>query len=131
MAYPLYGSDIDSGTTPFEAGTGWTVKMKKGDFVGRKALEAQLAEGLKRGLVGFKLLERGFPRHGYPVFVDGERYGDVRSGIVGPSVGEAIGTAYLPKAIAKPGTRFEVEIRGKRLPAVAVETPFWTKGSRR
>jgi aminomethyltransferase len=132
MAYPLYGNDIDAGTSPFEAGTGWTVKMKKGDFVGRKALEAQSAEGLKRKLVGFTLLERGFPRHGYPVFVAGERFGEVRSGIVGPSVGgEGIGTAYLPIAVAKPGTRFEVEIRGKRLPAVVVETPFWTKGSRR
>jgi aminomethyltransferase len=131
MGYPLYGNDIDAETTPFEAGTGWTVKMKKADFVGKPALEAQLAKGLTRKLVGFKLLERGFPRHGYPVFVDGERFGEVRSGIVGPSVNEAIGTAYLPIAVAKPGTRFEVEIRGKRLPAVGVEMPFWTQGSRR
>jgi len=131
MAYPLYGNDIDDETTPFEAGTGWTVKMKKGDFVGKKALEAQLAKGLTRKLVGFKLLERGFPRHTYPVFVAGKPFGEVRSGIVSPSLGDAIGTAYLPLAVAKPGTRFEVEIRGKRLPAEAVPTPFWTKGSRR
>lgn len=131
MAYPLYGNDIDAETTPFEAGTGWTVKMSKPDFVGKQALEAQQAKGLTRKLAGFKLLERGFPRHGYPVYVNGERFGEVRSGIVGPSVGEAIGTAYLPLAVAKPGTRFEVEIRGKRLPADAVATPFWTKGSRR
>ncbi|MEK7668203.1 MAG: glycine cleavage system aminomethyltransferase GcvT [Gemmatimonadota bacterium] len=131
MAYPLYGNDIDAETTPFEAGTGWTVKMSKPDFVGKKALEAQKAKGLTRQLVGFKLLERGFPRHGYPVYVNGERFGDVRSGIVSPSLDEAIGTAYLPLGIAKPGTRFEVEIRGKRLPAEAVPTPFWTKGSRR
>ena len=131
MAYPLYGNDIDDETTPFEAGTGWTVKMKKGDFLGRKSLEAQLAKGVKRKLVGFKLLERGFPRHTYPVFVDGKPFGEVRSGIVSPSLGDAIGTAYLPVAVAKPGTRFEVEIRGKRLPAEVVPTPFWTKGSRR
>jgi len=131
MAYPLYGNDIDDETTPFEAGTGWTVKMQKGDFVGRKPLEAQRAKGLTRKLVGFKLRERGFPRHTYPVFVGGERFGEVRSGIVSPSLGEAIGTAYLPIAVAKPGTRFEVEIRGRRLPAEAVPTPFWTKGSRR
>jgi aminomethyltransferase len=131
MAYPLYGNDIDDETTPFEAGTGWTVKMKKGDFVGKQPLEAQLAKGLTRKLVGFKLLERGFPRHTYPVFVGGKAFGEVRSGIVSPSLGEANGTAYLPIAVAKPGTRFEVEIRGKRLPAEAVATPFWTKGSRR
>jgi len=131
MAYPLYGNDIDAETTPLEAGTGWTVKMGKADFVGKKALEAQKAKGLTRKLVGFKLLERGFPRHGYPVYVNGARFGEVRSGIVGPSLGEAIGTAYLPLAVAKAGTRFEVEIRGKRVPAEAVPTPFWTKGSRR
>jgi len=131
MAYPLYGNDIDDETTPFEAGTGWTVKMDKPDFVGKEALAAQLAKGLTRKLVGFKLLERGFPRHGYPVFVDGERFGEVRSGTVSPSVGEGIGTAYLPRAVAKPGTKFEVEIRGKRCPAEVVPTPFWTKGSRR
>jgi len=131
VGYPLYGHELDDETTPFEAGTGWTTKMKKGDFVGRAALEKQLAKGLTRKRVGFKLLERGFPRQGYPVFVNGERYGEVRSGIVSPSLNEAIGTAYLPADLAKEGTRFEVEIRGKRLPAVVVPVPFYTKGSRR
>jgi aminomethyltransferase len=131
MAYPLYGNDIDDETTPLEAGLGWIVKLKKGDCVGKGALEAQKAKGLARKLVGFTLKERGFPRHGYPVWVNGQRSGDVRSGIVSPSLGEAIGTAYLPFAVAKPGTTFEVEIRGKRLPAVVVETPFWKKGSHR
>jgi len=131
MAYPLYGNDIDDETTPLEAGLGWIVKLKKGDCVGKGALEAQKAKGLARKLVGFTLKERGFPRHGYPVWVNGQRSGEVRSGIVSPSLGEAIGTAYLPFAAQKPGTTFEVEIRGKRLPAVVVETPFWKKGSHR
>ena len=65
------------------------------------------------------------------MWANGQRSGDVRSGTVSPSLGEAIGTAYLPFAVAKPGTTFEVEIRGKRLPAVVVETPFWKKGSHR
>jgi len=131
MAYPLYGNDIDDETTPLEAGLGWIVKLKKGDCVGKSALEAQKARGLGRKLVGFVLKERGFPRHHYPVWVDGQPSGEVRSGIVSPSTGEAIGTAYLPFAVAKPGTRFEVEIRGSRLPAEVVETPFWKKGSHR
>ena len=131
MAYPLYGNDIDDETTPLEAGLGWIVKLKKPDFVGKAALEAQKTRGLTRKLVGFTLNERGFPRHGYPVWVDGQRSGEVRSGIVSPSTGEAIGTAYLPMLVAKPGKRFEVEIRGKRLRAQAVETPFWKKGSHR
>ncbi len=131
MAYPLYGNDIDDETTPLEAGLGWIVKLKKADFVGKAALEAQKAKGLTRKLVGFTLKERGFPRHGYPVWVGGQRSGDVRSGTVAPSTGEPIGTAYLPLAVARPGTGFEVEIRGKRVPAVAVETPFWKKGSHR
>jgi len=131
MAYPLYGNDIDDETTPLEAGLGWIVKLKKGDCVGKGALEAQKARGLTRKLVGFTLKERGFPRHHYPVWVEGQPSGEVRSGIVSPSTGEAIGTAYLPFAVARPGTRFEVEIRGARIPAEVVETPFWTKGSHR
>jgi aminomethyltransferase len=131
MAYPLYGNDIDDETTPLEAGLGWIVKLKKGECVGKAALEAQKAKGLERKLVGFTLKERGFPRHHYPVWVNGQPSGEVRSGTVSPSTGEPIGTAYLPFAVAKPGTEFEVEIRGQRLPAVAVETPFWKKGTHR
>jgi aminomethyltransferase len=65
------------------------------------------------------------------VWVNGERFGEVRSGIVSPSTGEPIGTAYLPVASATPGQRFDVEIRGARLPAEVVETPFWKKGTHR
>jgi aminomethyltransferase len=131
MAYPLYGNDIDDETTPLEAGLGWIVKLKKGECVGKAALEAQKAKGLERKLVGFTLKERGFPRHHYPVWVNGQPSGEVRSGTVSPSLGEPIGTAYLPLAVARPGTAFEVEIRGQRVPAVAVETPFWKKGTHR
>jgi aminomethyltransferase len=131
MAYPLYGNDIDDETTPLEAGLGWIVKLKKGDCIGKAALEVQRAKGITRKLVGFRLKVKAFPRHGYPVWVDGERSGDVRSGTVAPSLGEPIGTAYLPVLVAKPGKRFEVEIRGNRLAAEVVETPFWKKGSHR
>ena len=73
MGMALYGNDLDDTTTPLEAGLGWLVKMKKGDFVGRAALAAQKEKGLQRKLVGFTTAERSFPRHGYPVFVNGRR----------------------------------------------------------
>lgn len=131
MAYPLYGNDIDDQTTPLEAGLGWIVRMRKADFVGKTALAEQKAKGLRRRLVGFRLKERGFPRHGHSVYVRGEPCGHVRSGTVSPSIGEAIGTAYLPAGREATGTAFEIEIRGRRLEAEVVETPFWRRGSHR
>ncbi|HUO51206.1 MAG TPA: glycine cleavage system aminomethyltransferase GcvT [Gemmatimonadaceae bacterium] len=129
MGMALYGNDIDDTVTPLEANLGWLVKLKKGDFVGRDALVAQKEKGVPRKLVGFTSEERVFPRHGYPVFVDGAPSGEVRSGTSSPSLGIAIGTAYVPAAAAKEGGTLEIEIRGKRVPARIVKMPFWTKGS--
>jgi aminomethyltransferase len=131
MGMALYGNDIDDGTTPYEAGLGWLVKMKKGDFVGKEALERQKAAGIPRKLIGFTMPDRAFPRHGYPVSCDGVASGEVRSGTMSPTLGIAIGTAYLPLAVAKEGTQFEVEIRGKRLPAVVQKMPFYKNASHR
>jgi len=131
MGMALYGNDIDDGTTPYEAGLGWLVKMKKGDFVGKEALERQKAAGIPRKLIGFTMPDRAFPRHGYPVSCEGVASGEVRSGTMSPTLGIAIGTAYLPLAMAKEGTQFEVEIRGKRLPAVVQKMPFYKNASHR
>jgi aminomethyltransferase len=129
MGMALYGNDIDDGYTPLEAGLGWLVKMKKGDFVGRAALEAQKAAGIRRKLVGFTFEEKAIPRHGYPVFVNGEPSGAVMSGIMSPSVGCGLGTAYVPTAHAKEGNTIEVEIRGKRVTGTIVPFPFWKQGT--
>ncbi len=129
--YALYGNDADDTTTPLEAGLTWIVKLKKPDFVGKAALVEQQRAGLQRKLVGFRLTEKGFPRQHMPVVVDGAPSGEVRSGTVSPSTGEPIGTCYLPIAKTAVGTRFEVDIRGKRVGAEVVETPFWKRGSRR
>jgi len=129
MGMALYGNDIDDTITPLEAGLGWLVKMKKGDFVGRAALEAQKAAGVPRKLVGFTFTEKAIPRHGYPVFVDGAPSGTVMSGIMSPSVGCGLGTAYVPTAHATPGKTLEVEIRGKRVVGTIASFPFWTKGT--
>lgn len=131
MGMALYGNDIDDTTTPYEAALGWLVKLKKGDFVGKEALERQKATGVPRKLVGFTMADRAFPRHGYPVFYNGEPSGEVRSGTISPSLGSAIGTAYLPFDVAKEGTEFEVEIRGKRVPAVVQKMPFYKNASHR
>ena len=131
MGMALYGNDIDDGVTPYEANLGWIVKLQKGDFVGRDALVRQKEDGIPRKLVGFTFDERAIPRHGYPVFHDGAPSGEVRSGTMSPTLGIPIGTAYLPTAAATEGTRFEVEIRGKRVLARVVKPPFYKDASRR
>jgi aminomethyltransferase len=132
MGYALYGNEIDDTITPLEAGLGWIVKLEKGaHFTGDSALKTQKLKGVTRKLVGFQLQGRGFPRHGYPVYHEGREVDLVRSGTMSPSLGAAIGTTYLPAAAAKVGTKFEVEVRGERLPAEVVSRPFWKKGSAR
>jgi glycine cleavage system T protein (aminomethyltransferase) len=130
MGYALYGQEIDETITPLEAGLGWIVKLHKGSpFVGRDALLAQKERGVTRKTVGFRLHGRGIARHGYPVWHEGKQVDLVRSGGQSPSLGYAIGTTMLPPGAAKPGTRFEVECRGERIPAEVVKRPFWTRGS--
>jgi aminomethyltransferase len=127
MAYRLYGSDMDDGTTPLEAGLAWVVKLDKGDFVGREALVKQKEAGVPRKLVGFTLIDPGIPRHGYPVLQDGRKVGDVTSGTKSPSLGIPIGLAYVPTALAAEGSAFAVEIRGRAVAARVVKTPFYTR----
>jgi glycine cleavage system T protein (aminomethyltransferase) len=129
MGMALYGNDINDGVTPLEGNLAWLVKFKKGEFVGKASLEKQKHEGIPKKLVGFTLPEKNYPRHGYPVFYDGQPSGEVMSGTVSPTLGTPIGTAYLPTAVAKEGTQFEVEIRGKRVPATVVKTPFYKDAS--
>lgn len=129
MGYPLYGNDIDEGTTPLEAGLGWTVKLDKGEFVGGEALRRQKEAGVAKKLCGFVMTGRAFPRPGYRIRVRGDSVGEVRSGTVGPSVGEGIGTGYLPAEHAAPGTEIEVVVRGRGAEAEVVKMPFYKEGS--
>ncbi len=122
----LYGNDIDGTVTPFEADLGWIVKMKKGEFEGREALARQKAEGLRRKLAGFELLDRGIARHGYETRSPSGP-GVVTSGIPSPTLGKSIGLAYLPIADAAVGTEFQVDLRGRPARARVVETPFYKK----
>jgi aminomethyltransferase len=130
MGMALYGSDIDDTTTPLEANLGWLVKLEKGDFIGRDSLVRQQEQGVPRKLAGFTVDDpRSIARHGYTVFYEGKGSGEVRSGTMSPSLGISIGTAYLPPAGAKAGSKLEVEIRGKRVPATVVKMPFYKEGT--
>jgi glycine cleavage system T protein (aminomethyltransferase) len=127
----LYGNDIDETTTPLEAGLGWVVKLEKGDFIGRAALEQQKVAGLSRKLVGFEMVGRGIARHGYPITAPsgGPPLGTVTSG--GPSItlGKNIGLGYVPTALSTNGTSLGIEIRGKTVEATVVKTPFYKRAT--
>jgi aminomethyltransferase len=125
MGMALYGNDIDDTVTPLEANLAWIVKLKKDDFVGKEALVRQKEAGITKRLVGFTSDEKAFPRHGYPVFYKGEPSGVVCSGTMSPSLNVPIGTCYLPKEGTSEGSTFEIEIRGKRVPARVVKPPFY------
>lgn len=125
----LYGNDIDETTNPFEAGLGWTVKLKKAqDFVGKAALTAIKAAGLTRKLVGFELTGRGIARQGYPLLdAEHREIGMTTSGSPSPTLGKNIGLGYVPTSHAAVGTRLVVDCRGKKIDAVVVETPFYKR----
>jgi aminomethyltransferase len=126
----LYGHELDDTTTPIEAGLSWLVKLgKDADFLGRERLAQQQTQGTDRKLVGFTIDERALPRHGYPVWYGDVNVGQVTSGCMSPTLGAPIGTCYLPTAAAVPGTSFEVEIRGRRLPARVVRLPFYKRSA--
>jgi aminomethyltransferase len=125
----LYGNDMDETTTLIEAGLGWIVSLDevKGDFNGRGVLAEQKAKGAPRKLVGFEMVERGIPRHGYPVHLGDERQGAVTSGTYAPFLQKSIGLCYLPSSRAAVGTELAVEIRGRRTAARVVATPFYKR----
>jgi aminomethyltransferase len=130
MKYPLYGHELSDETLPLEAGLGWVTKLdKKSDFVGRAPLAAAKASGLKRALVGLKLLDRGIPRQGYALFdaAGSERIGEVTSGTQSPSLKQAIGIGYVTLPHASPGTKLSVDIRGTKIAAEVVPTPFYKR----
>ncbi len=123
----LYGHEIDASTTPWEADLAWIVKMDKGEFIGREALERQQRQGLRRKLAGFEMRGRGIGREGYQVRVGGRPCGWVTSGGPSPTLGKNIGLCYLPPDLASPGCSVEVVIRGQPVAAVTVPTPFYRR----
>ncbi|MDP6992372.1 MAG: glycine cleavage system aminomethyltransferase GcvT [Candidatus Marinimicrobia bacterium] len=128
MKYALYGNDIDKTTNPVEAGLGWITKLDKGDFIGKNAL-VQAKENLSRRLVCIEMIDRGIPRKGYPIMVDGDQVGAVTSGTQSPSLKRGIGIGYLEKQHTKIGTELGMEVRNKSLKCKVVKPPFYKEGS--
>jgi aminomethyltransferase len=124
----LYGNDIDDTTTVLDADLGWILKLgKPGPFNGRAILEKQKAEGTSRKLVAFELTGRGIPRHGHECYAGGKKVGVVTSGTQAPFLKKPLGMAYLPVALSHVGSAFEVDIRGKMVPAVVVPKPHYQR----
>ncbi|BDE91160.1 glycine cleavage system aminomethyltransferase GcvT [Alistipes onderdonkii] len=122
----LYGNDIDDTTSPIEGGLGWITKFAEGkDFIDRALMEKQKAEGVTRKLVGFRMIDRGIPRHGYAIAApDGTQIGHVTSGTMSPCLKVGFGLGYVKPEYAKPGTEVAVVIREKPLRAEVVKIPF-------
>lgn len=126
-AYPLYGHELDETTTPLEAGLQWVTKLSKPDFIGRDVLLKQKERGIQRKLVGLELIEPGIARAGYPLFKDGVQIGRVTSGTRSPSLGRSIALAYVELRHAALDHVIDVEIRGRKVAAKIVATPFYRR----
>ncbi len=126
MGFCLYGNDLDDTTSPIEAGLGWITKFVDGkNFTNRAMLEKQKAEGTVRKLVGFEMVDRGIPRHGYElVDADGAKIGVVTSGTMSPMRKIGIGMGYVRPEYSKLGTEIYIDMRGRKLKAVVVKPPF-------
>ena len=126
MGFCLYGNDLDDTTSPIEAGLGWITKFVEGkNFINRSQLERQKKEGVTRKLVGFEMIDRGIPRHGYQLYTtEGELIGSVTSGTMSPMRKIGIGMGYVKPEYAKPGTEICVDMRGRKLKAQVVKPPF-------
>ena len=126
-AYCLYDHELTERTNPLEAGLGWTVKLASGDFIGHNALARIKAEGVQRRLVGIELVERGVARGGYAIYDDERQIGALTSGAPSPTLNKNIGLGYVEAALATPGKRVQIDIRGRRTAAQIVALPFYKR----
>jgi aminomethyltransferase len=132
MGYLLYGNDISEATSPIEAGAEWVVNFDKCEFVGRGVLLTQRSRRASRRLVGFELLEKAVPRHGFRMLSapQADLIGEVTSGNLSPLLQKGIGLGYVPPGYAEPGTAIMIDIRGKMVPARIVKPPFYKRASK-
>ncbi len=122
----LYGHEIADDINPYEARLGWVVKLEKGDFVGRDALQQIKQAGTSRRLTGFEMIEKGIARGNYPIHsLEGEAIGYVTTGMPAPTLGKPLGIGYVPTAFSKEGSEFTVIVRERPVRARAVKMPFY------
>lgn len=119
----LYGHELNDTTNPIEAGLGWLVSDRT-DYLGAETIQRVKQEGPSRKLMGVVLQERGVPREGYPVLIEGQTVGHLTSEVYSPTLEQGIGMVYLPTAYAKAGTPCAVEIRGRAVPATITTRRF-------
>lgn len=125
--YLLYGSDVDEDHTPFEAGYGWVVKLKKETFIGKSALEKQVSEGIQRRLTPIQLVERGVLRPDAVVSCEGEVLGTLSSATFSPTLKAGIGVGYFNRPDLKSGTPVSVLLHGREFPAEVADSPFYKR----
>lgn len=124
----LYGQEITADITPFEAGLSFAVKLnKEANFIGKSALKVQKENGVPRTIVGIEMMDRGIPRHGYQVFSGRKEIGIVTSGTQSPTLKKNLGLALILSEFGVLGNELEVEVRGKRLKAQIIPTPFYNR----
>lgn len=127
VKYCLYGNDINSSTNPLEAGLGWITKLNKEDFIGRDALIKEKDNGVSRKLIGFEIEGKAIARKGYDIFNDSKKIGFVTSGTFSPILKESIGMGYVAVDYSKIETRLNISIRGSKMKAKVVKTPFYKR----
>ena len=127
MGYFLYGNELTEETTPLEAGAEWVVAFHKGSFIGSTVLEQQKQEGPSRRLIGFELIEKAVPRQGMAICREGQKIGEVTSGNLSPVLQKGIGLGYVAAQYAQAGTSLQIQVRGRLVPAVVVQPPFYKR----
>ncbi|MBU0615188.1 MAG: glycine cleavage system aminomethyltransferase GcvT [Nanoarchaeota archaeon] len=122
--YSLYGHELSEGLSPFEAGTGFVVKLDKPAFVGKAALE-RIKDKSSRNIVAFEMIDKGVPRQGYEVFFGEERVGAVTSGTMSPTLQKGLGLALMDVNVLL-GSEILINIRHKLYKAKIVKRPFYS-----
>jgi aminomethyltransferase len=123
----LYGHELGDEISPLEANLGWICKFNKGEFTGRDKLIELKENGLKRKLVGFEMIDKGIARDEFDVYIDDKKVGVVTSGSPAPFLKKNIGLAFVPAEFANVGQEITIDVRGKKLAAQIVPTPFYKR----
>jgi aminomethyltransferase len=124
---PLYGHELSEQINPFQAGLAWAVKLNKGEFIGKVALENHFEDDSKPIRVGLELRGKRIAREGSKVLNGETEIGQVTSGTFAPTLNKAIAMAYIDPGWSKPGTELTVDVRGKSEPATVVHLPFYKR----